>query len=335
MRLDIQLDARPDQLLSRATDLAGLGIDGLFTFEGRHDVFVPLAVVAAAVPVDIMTNVAVAFPRSPLQVAHAAYDLQLLSGGRFRLGLGSQVRTHIEKRYGATWSKPAARLGEFVSAVRAVLTAWQTGEPLDFRGEFTTHTFMPAAFDPGPNPMGIPPILMGGSGPIMVRTAAEVADGLLVMPFHTERHFQERTLTAVHAGLDREGRAAADFTIVPQVMAAMGSTPEQRTRAEAGVRELIAFYGSTPAYAPVLEVEGRAELQPRLYALAKQGAADRMAELIDDSLLSAVAVTGTPQQCAAEILRRYGDVADRVCVYFPGYTPEHRDIAALRTALRS
>ncbi|UGT45520.1 TIGR03617 family F420-dependent LLM class oxidoreductase [Nocardia yamanashiensis] len=333
MQVDIQLDGRPDQVLPRAEAAAALGVDGLFTFEGRHDVFLPLAAVAPKVPIDLMTNVAIAFPRSPLHVAHAAYDLHLASGGRFRLGLGSQVRAHIENRYGATWSRPAARMGEFVAAVQAILGAWQDGTPLEFRGEFTRHTLMPPPFDPGPNPVGVPPVLMGGLGPLMVRTAAEVADGLLVMPFNSAAHFRQRTLPAVRAGLDRAGRDHADFQVIPQVMAAVGRTAAERAEADAGVRRLIAFYGSTPAYLPVLEEEGRAGLQPRLNELSKLGAVDRMTELIDDALLAAIAVRGTPEECADQIDRRFGDVAERVCVYFPGYTPPDQHLSDLVSAL--
>ncbi|MCM6772505.1 TIGR03617 family F420-dependent LLM class oxidoreductase [Nocardia sp. CDC159] len=334
MRIDIQLDARPDRVIERARELTASGVDGLFTFEGAHDVFVSLAAVAPTVPVQLTTNVAVAFPRSPLHVAHMAYDLHLLSGGRFRLGLGSQIRPHIENRYGASWSRPAARLGEFVTAVKTILTAWQERTPLNFRGEFTRHTLMPPTFDPGPNPHGIAPVLMGGLGPRMVRTAARVADGLLVMPFNSERHFRERTLPAVAEGLARAGRAAADLEIVPQVMAAMWRTEGERQRAEAGVRRLIAFYGSTPAYAPVLEVEGRAELRPRLNDLSKRGAVAAMSELVDDALLAAIAVRGTPEQCAAQIVARFGAVAQRVCVYFPGYAPPAPQLTDLVAALR-
>ncbi|MFI5780717.1 TIGR03617 family F420-dependent LLM class oxidoreductase [Nocardia sp. NPDC051570] len=333
MRIDIQVDGRPDRVIGRARELAGLGVDGVFTFEGPHDVFVPLAAIAPAVPVDIMTNVAVAFPRSPLHVAHTAYDLQLLSGGRFRLGLGSQVRPHIENRYGATWSRPAARMGEFVAAVKAILTAWQDRTPLNFCGEFTRHTLMPPTFDPGPNPRGVAPVLMGGLGPLMVRTAAQVADGLLVMPFNSARHFRERTLPAVAEGWERAGRDGGDFTIVPQVMVSMWRTEAERAHADAGVRRLIAFYGSTPAYLPVLEVEGRAELQPRLNELSKRGAVEAMTELVDEVLISAIAVRGTPEQCAAQIAERFGAVAERVCAYFPGYTPPVEQVTDLVVAL--
>ncbi len=216
-----------------------------------------------------MTNVAIAMPRSPMHLAHAAWDLQLMSQGRFRLGLGSQVRPHIEKRYGATWSPPAARMREIVLAVKAILASWQDGTPLDFRGEHTRHTLMPPTFVPGPNPHGPPPVLLGALGPVMTRTAAEVADGLLVMPFHSHRHFRERTLPAVEEGLRRSGRERID--VFPQAILAMGRTDEELAAASEGVRCLLAFYGSTPAYRPVLDVEGWGDLQPELNALSKRG----------------------------------------------------------------
>jgi probable F420-dependent oxidoreductase len=334
MLLDLQLDGRPDGAAARARELAGTGIQGLFTFEGPHDVFVPLVSAAEAVETDLMTNIAVAMPRSPMHLAHAAYDLQLLSRGRFRLGLGSQIRPHIEKRYGATWSPPAARMREIVLAVKAILGSWQDGTRLDFRGEHTQHTLMPPTFVPGPNPYGVPPVLLGALGPVMTRTAAEVADGLLVMPFHSDRHFRERTLPAVEEGLTRSGRARSAFAVLPQAIGAMGRTPAEQEAAALGVRGLLAFYGSTPAYRPVLEVEGWADLQPELNALSKTGDVAAMMALVDDRMLETLAVRGTPEECAAEILRRFGDHADRVCAYFPGYEPPLDQVGALATALR-
>jgi probable F420-dependent oxidoreductase len=334
MLLHVQLDARPDHAADRARTLADAGVDGLFTFEGQHDVFLPLVSAAAVADVDLMTNVAIALPRSPLHLAHAAYDLQLLSRGRFRLGLGSQIRAHVVNRYGAEWSRPAARMGEIVRAIRAIFDAWQEGRPLEFRGEFSKHTLMPPAFDPGPNPFGMPPIYLGALGPVMTRTAGQVADGLLVMPFHSVRHFRERTLPAVDEGLARAGRARADFDIVPQVIAAIGRTDDELAEASAGVRQLLAFYGSTPAYAPVLDIEGRPGLQPQLNTLSKRMAVPQMTSLIDDELLTTIAVRGTPEQCAREIISRFGDVASRVCVYFPGYRIDTAHISALANALR-
>jgi probable F420-dependent oxidoreductase len=335
MLLHVQLDARPDRAGERAQNLAATGIDGLFTFEGQHDVFLPLAAAAGRTDVELMTNVAIALPRSPLHLAHTAYDLQLLSAGRFRLGLGSQVRPHIENRYGSTWGRPAARMRETVLAVRAILDAWQHEQRLEFRGEFTKHTLMTPAFNPGPNPYGTPPIYLGALGPLMTRAAAEVADGLLVMPFHSVRHFRQRTLPAIEDGLRRVGRDRAEFDIFPQVIAAIGRTGSQLAAATAGVRALLAFYGSTPAYLPVLEVEGRAELQPQLNVLSKRMEVGEMVKLIDDDLLTTLAVRGTPEECAAEILRRFGEVAQRVCVYFPGYEVPDADIRALAAALHA
>jgi probable F420-dependent oxidoreductase len=332
--LDVQLDARPDHAADRARELTATGVAGLFTFEGPHDVFLPLAAAAGLVDTDLMTNVAIAMPRSPMHLAHTAYDLQLLSGGRFRLGLGSQIRPHIENRYGATWSPPAARMREIVLAVKAILTSWQDGTPLDFRGEFTRHTLMPPTFVPGPNPYGVPPVLLGALGPLMTRTAAEVADGLLVMPFHSHRHFRERTLPAVDEGLARSGRTRAEFAVLPQAIVAMGRTGEELAAAEAGVRGLLAFYGSTPAYRPVLEVEGWADVQPELNRLSKQGDLAAMFELVTDEMLTTLAVRGTPEECAAELRRRFGDVAERVCAYFPGYAAAPDQIADLAVALR-
>lgn len=331
MLLDVQLDARPDQAAARARELVGAGVDGLFTFEGPHDVFLPLVAAAGVVETDLMTNVAIAIPRSPMHLAHAAYDLQLLSKGRFRLGLGSQIRPHIEHRYGAAWTRPVAQMREIVLAVKAILASWQEGTRLDFRGEFTRHTLMPPTFVPGPNPYGAPPVLLGALGPQMTRTAAEVADGLLVMPFHSHRHFRERTLPAVAEGLARGGRDAVP--IHPQAIVAMGATAEEQERALHGVRALLAFYGSTPAYRPVLEVEGWADLQPELNALSKTGHVAAMIDLVDEQMARTLAVVGTPEECATEIRRRFGDVADRVCAYFPGYDPPLEQIGALGAAL--
>jgi probable F420-dependent oxidoreductase len=331
--LDVQLDARPDRAAARARELVEAGVDGLFTFEGPHDVFVPLIAAAGAVETDLMTNVAIAIPRSPLHLAHAAYDLQLLSKGRIRLGLGSQIKPHIEHRYGASWTRPVAHMREIVLAVKAILASWQEGTRLDFRGEFTRHTLMPPTFVPGPNPYGVPPVLLGALGPQMTRAAAEVADGLLVMPFHSHRHFRERTLPAVAEGLALSGREA--IPIHPQAIVAMGETPEQIEHATHGARALLAFYGSTPAYRPVLEVEGWADLQPELNALSKTGHVAEMIGLVDEQMVRTLAVVGTPEECAAEIRRRFADVADRVCAYFPGYDAPLDQIGALAQALRS
>jgi probable F420-dependent oxidoreductase len=333
MLLDVQLDGRPDQAATRARELVDAGAAGLFTFEGPHDVFLPLAAAAGVVEADLMTNVAIAMPRSPMHLAHAAWDLHLMTGGRFRLGLGSQVRPHIENRYGTTWSPPAARMREIVLAVKAILRSWQDGTRLEFRGEFTKHTLMPPTFVPGPNPFGAPPVLLGALGPVMTRTAAEVADGLLVMPFHSHRHVRSRTLPAVAEGLDRAGRSPDSFAVYPQAILATGRTPAELETATLGVRGLLAFYGSTPAYRPVLDVEGWGDLQPELNALSKVGDVRAMIDLVSPEMVETLAVLGTPEECAAELIRRFGDLADRVCCYFPGYDVPLDQVSALADGL--
>jgi probable F420-dependent oxidoreductase len=266
-----------------------------------------------------------------MHLAHTAHDLQRMSGGRFRLGLGSQIKPHIEKRYGATWSPPAARMREIVLAVKAILGSWQDGTPLRFEGEHTRHTLMPPTFVPGPLEWGPPPVLLGALGPVMTRTAAEVADGVLVMPFHSHRHVRQNTLPAIEEGLALRGNR--DLAVYPQAILAMGRTPEEQARADLGVKGLLAFYGSTPAYRPVLDAEGWGDLQPELNALCKTGDVMAMIGTIDDRMLETLAVRGTPGACAEEIKRRFDDLTDRVCAYFPGYDPGPKQVGDLVTAL--
>ncbi|MGV9712078.1 TIGR03617 family F420-dependent LLM class oxidoreductase [Gordonia sp. NPDC003424] len=333
MKVHVLLDGSPSAVLPAVDGLAALGADGLFTFEGPHDVFFPLVVAAGRAEFDLMTNVAIAGPRSPLHLAHAAYDLQVYSGGRFRLGLGSQIRPHIEKRYGSTWGRPAARMAEWVRAITAIFEAWEGHAPLDFRGEFTTHTLMTPNFDPGPNPFGPPPVLLGALGPIMTRTAAEVADGLLVMPFNSGRHFAERTLPSIEDGLRRSGRSRTDFEVIAQAMVAVGRTEADLAAAVDGVAMLIAFYGSTPAYRPVLEVHGWGDVQPELNRLSKLGRFAEMRALITDEMVGTIGVVGTSEECAAQIGERFGAESAEVCCYFPGYAERPEDVADLITAL--
>ena len=302
----------PSDAVERARVLREAGAAGVFTFEGPHDVFAPLTLASTVGGLDLMTNVAIAFPRNPIQLAHQAYDHQLLSGGRFTLGLGTQIRTQIEKRYGAAFDHPVARMRELVEALRAIFAAWQTGQRLDFRGEFHRHTLMTPTFNPGPNPFGPPPIYLGALGPRLTRAAAEVADGLLVMPFGTTRFLREATMPAVRAGLAAAGRSG--FAVVPEVIVSAGEDHE-------ATRRLLAFYGSTPAYRPVLDIHGWGDLQPELNALSKQGRWAEMGSLITDEVLETIAACGTPRQIADHIRARAdatGGLADTVCLYQPG-----------------
>ncbi len=307
----------PTDAIDRARALREAGAAGVFTFEGPHDVFAPLTLASSVGGLDLMTNVAIAFPRNPIQLAHQAYDHQLLSGGRFTLGLGTQIRTQVEKRYGASFDRPVARMGELVGALRAIFDVWQNGGRLDFRGEFYRHTLMTPTFNPGPNPFGPPPIYVGALGPRLTRATAEAADGLLVMPFSTTRFLREATMPAVREGLVAAGRSPADFAVVPEVIVSAGEDHE-------ATRRLLAFYGSTPAYRPVLDIHGWGDLQPELNALSKQGRWVEMGALITDEVLHTIAACGTPAQIAAKIRERVAGadgLADTVCLYQPGPIP--------------
>lgn len=304
----------PTDAIERAHALRDAGASGVFTFEGPHDVFAPLTLASTVGGLDLMTNVALAFPRNPIQLAHQAYDHQVLAEGRFTLGLGTQVRTQVEKRYGAAFDRPVARMKEMVAALRAVFTAWETGERLDFRGQYFRHTLMTPTFNPGPNPYGPPPIYLGALGPKLTRATAAVADGLLVMPFGSKRFLHEATMPEVRAGLSESGRSLDDFALVPEIIVSVGT----HDAAHDAARRLLAFYGSTPAYRPVLDVHGWGELQPELNALSKQGRWQEMGTLIDDEVLHTIAACGTPAEIAAHIRDRVDGVSDRVCLYQPG-----------------
>jgi probable F420-dependent oxidoreductase len=333
MKVDVMLAYSVIGAADRARALERAGVDGVFTFENSHDVFFPLVAAAPACSLDLMTNVAIAFPRSPMHLAHSAYDLQLLSEGRFRLGLGSQTKAHVEKRYGARWGRPVAHMRELVLATKAILQSWQDGTRVQFRGEYTTNTLMTPAFDPGPNPYGIPPVLVGALGPRMNEMAAEVADGVLVMPFNTARHMRERTMPAIGRGLATGGRTRADIEVTAEVIIGVGRTDEELEAAR-NVRTLISFYGSTPAYKPVLDVEGWGDLQPELNTLSKRGEWATMAGLVTDEVVDAIAVCGTPDEVAAEVAARYGD-CDRICAYFPGYDAPDDLIADTVAAIKA
>jgi probable F420-dependent oxidoreductase len=319
---------------AQARRLEALGIDGVFTFEGPRDIFLPLILAAANTStVGLMTNVAIAFPRNPIQLAHQANDLQCLSQGRFILGLGTQVRAQIEKRYGVAFDRPIARMRELIGALRCVFAAWEGDGRLRFEGEFYRHTLMTPTFNPGPNPYGAPPIFLGALGPQMTRLAAEAADGLLVMPFNTRRHFQERTLPMVDEGLARAGRNPIDLELVGEVIACCGRTEEELALADQGTRRLLSFYGSTPSYRPVLDVEGWGELQSELNTLSKQGGWDEMPRRIEPAMLDALSARGTPTEVAADIKARFGDRVDRICVYTP-YAIDEACFGELVDALR-
>jgi probable F420-dependent oxidoreductase len=305
------------QIPARVRELEEAGFDGCFTFEGPHEPFMPLVLAAEHSKLDIGTGLAIAFARTPMTVANLAHDLQEFSGGRFWLGLGSQIKPHIEARYSMPWAKPVTRMKEFVRALRAIFANWNDNEKLDFRGEFYTHTLMPPLFNPGPATGGPPPIYLGGVGPKMTEAAGEVADGMLLHPFHTERSLEQVMLPNLQKGLAASGRELSDFTLCAQVLVVSGKDEAEFESAREMTRNQIAFYGSTPAYRSVLEAEGRGELQPELRQLTKAGRWEEMASLIDDELLNRIAVIGTPSEVAESLHARYGSLAGRLAFGSP------------------
>jgi probable F420-dependent oxidoreductase len=297
------------------------GYDGWWAFETQIEPFLGCAIAAERTEkVEVGTAIAVAFARNPMTVALAANDCQALSGGRFTLGLGSQIKPHITRRYSMPWSKPAARMREFVLAVRAIWKCWETDGALDFEGEFYTHTLMAPFFNPGPNPHGNPKVMMAAVGPLMTEAAGEVADGVLCHAFSTERYMRERTLPALEKGFEKAGRTREGFEITAPAFVVARDTEEEIDEGIATVKQQIAFYGSTPAYKPVLELHGWGDLQSELQAMTKRGEWDTMSQLIDDEMLHTFAVIGTPEEAIAEVKRRYGDICTRLTLTLP---PEH------------
>jgi probable F420-dependent oxidoreductase len=317
MLIDVQLGSELGDAQERAIELTEAGASGLFTFEGPRDVFFPLVLAAAATSCDLYTNVAIALPRSPMHLAYQAYDLQRLSRGRFALGIGSQIRPHIERRYSALWDKPVAQMKDLIEAVQAIFAAWQDGVPLDHQGPYYTHTLLPPLFNPGPLEWGPPPIWAAAVGPRMTEMVATTADGLLVHPFTTEAFVHERLLPIVGEGLERSGRTRDDFSLVIDVMVCAYRDEAEHERADAGCRFNLGFYGSTPAYRPVLDTHGWGDLQPRLRDLTKAGHWDQLASVWNDEMLSELTVRGTPQEVGAELQRRFGSVATRIGLSMP------------------
>ncbi len=293
--------------------LEELGYDGAFSFEAKHDPFLPLVLAAGSTErLRLGTAIAIAFARSPMNLANLAYGLQVISGGRFVLGLGSQVRPHIESRFSMPWSKPAARMREMVQAIRAIFARWEGRAELRFEGEFYRHTLMIPAFDPGPNPFGPPPIYTGGFGPRMTEVAGEVADGFFAHPFSTRESLLENTLPALERGLARSGRTRADLDVICATLTVTADREPEFLRVKEAARKQLAFYGSTPAYRPTLDCHGWGDLHIELNRLSKQGRWDDMTGLISDEVLEAVAVVGERSEIAGKLEQRLAGIADGV-----------------------
>jgi probable F420-dependent oxidoreductase len=321
MKVDGAITADLARAGEQAAELEKAGYSGAWTAETSHDPFFPLLLAAGHTgEMELGTSIAVAFARNPMTLANVAWDLQAYAKGRFVLGLGSQIKPHITKRFSMPWSHPAARMREMILAIRAIWDAWLTGGRLEFRGEFYTHTLMTPFFAPNPadlEPFGVPRIFLAGVGELMTEVAGEVADGFLCHGFTTEKYLREVTIPALERGRAKAGKTLDGFEIAGPSFVVTGIDDAELAAAATGTRQQIAFYGSTPAYRPVLDRHGWGGLQDELNALSKQGRWTDMGELIDDEILQTFAVVGPPEAIAPELRRRYGDVISRISFYVP------------------
>ncbi|MCY4620557.1 MAG: TIGR03617 family F420-dependent LLM class oxidoreductase [bacterium] len=319
MKIDYYLEDSPlGVVAARAARARTIGFDGIFTADIAHDPFLRVMAAASAAPdIEVGTSVAVAFARSPMVVAQTAWDLASFTGGRFLLGLGTQVKPHIERRFSMSWGRPVGRMAEFIGALRAIWASWQNGTPLRFRGEHYSFTLMTPFFDPGPIAHAEVPVHIAGVGPRMSRLAGEMCDGYHVHPFHTVRYLREVTLPAMGDGAGAAGRSIDQVELVSSVMVVTGRDESQIEVARQGIRQQIAFYASTPAYRRVLDAHGW-DFGPALAALARRGRWERMVDLIPDEVVAEVAVEAPVDRLGSAIRARYEGVVDRVGCYPAG-----------------
>jgi probable F420-dependent oxidoreductase len=317
MKIDGNIAFSASGAAAAARELEKLGYDGGWSAETNHDPFLPLALAAEATDrLELGTSIAVAFARNPMNLAVVANDLQELSQGRFILGLGSQIKPHITKRYSMQWSHPAARMREMLFAIRAIWDSWANGTRLDFRGDFYTHTLMTPFFDPGPNPHGNPKIIVAAVGELMTEVAGEAGDGMIVHGFTTHRYLREVTIPALQRGAAKAGKTRADLTVAYPGFVVTGEG-DQLEQAKVATKRQIAFYGSTPAYRPVLALHGWGELGDELNTMSKRGEWEAMGERITDEMLDAFAVVAPLEEVPARVGERFGDLVDRFSFYAP------------------
>lgn len=315
-------------------ELESIGYDRAFSFEAKHDPFIPLAVAGEHTStIELGTAIAIAFARTPMTLANVAWDLQTTTSGRFTLGIGTQIKPHITQRFSMPWSKPVERLRELVLGIRAIWNAWENDDRLNFSGEFYTHTRMIPAFNPGPNVFGSPKILTGGFGPKMTAVAGEVADGFLVHPVNTRRSLLELTLPALAEGASKSDRSIDDLEIVCVTIVVTGRNESEFERSREAVRNQLAFYGTTPAYLPVFELHGYGDLHPELKMMARQNRWAEMAQLIDDDLIKTIAVVGEPHEIAPQIRERLDGISDYVSLV-NNRAPDPQHFAEVVAALR-
>lgn len=334
MKIDSGVFLEATELPEAVKTIESLGFDGIYTLEGPNDPFISATVAAtSSQDLTIMTSIAVAFARNPMNLAYIGNDLQNLSKGRFILGLGTQVKSHVEHRFSMPWGKPVARMRDMVLAIRAIWDSWQTGERLNYQGEYYHHTLMVPTFMPKPNPYGPPKIYLAGVGPKMTAMVGELADGYFVHPFGSKKSLDELTMPALQAGFDKAGRDGKGFDIAAQIMTATGLDSQQMDEAIASARNQIAFYGSTPAYLPVLEVHGWGDMHLEWKQMVKENRWGDMASSVTDDMLHAFATVGTPEEVAKQIVERSDGRLQRVSPVV--YKSEPKVLGALAKAISS
>jgi probable F420-dependent oxidoreductase len=319
LKLDAEVAvSSPSEISEIARRAEQYGFDGFWANETKHDPFVQLAVAASATSgIDLGTSIALAFTRSPTTVAYTAWDLQSLSGGRLILGLGSQVKGHIERRFGMKWESPAPKMREYVSALRAVWDCWQYGKDLRFDGRFYKLSLMTPFFNPGPIEHPRIPVILAGVNEVMCRVAGEVADGLHVHPLHTPGYLKEVTTPNLLRGLAKSGRKRDEFSVVVSVFAAVGATAKEIAAVKEFYRQQVAFYASTRTYRTLMELHGWGDVSDRLHEESVSGRWDKMASEVSDEMLGEFVVEGTWSEMGAILKRRYQGIADRVKLYLP------------------
>jgi len=334
MKIDGGIAMQLDKAAGVAQTLERRGYDGGWTGEISHDAFLPLLLAAEHTEtLEIGTCIAVAFARNPMTIANVAWDLNAYSQGRFVLGLGSQIRAHIEKRFGMPWGKPVARMREFIAALDAIWSCWNDGTELRFEGEYYRHTLMTPMFVPEAQPYGTPRVFLAAVGEAMTELCGEVADGMHTHAFTTPRYIAEVSLPALQRGIEKAGRTRADVEVCCPAFVVTGTTEEEMAAAATAMRRQISFYGSTPAYRGVLDVHGWGDLQLELRTLSMRGEWEAMGDLITDDILETFAVVEPLDRVAAAVRARYEGVVDRIMMGLPNATDEQA--AQVLTELRA
>ena len=335
MKVDFYFPPAPPQTASTSALEAGdMGYDGFFTAETQHDPFLPITHAAEAAPeLEFGTAIAVAFPRSPAVMAMTAWDLARQTEGKFLLGLGTQVRGHIVRRFSSFWSgKPAPQLREYIEAMRAVWDSWQHGKKLDYEGEFYQMSLMTPFFNPGPIKHPDVPVYIAGVGPYLSALAGEMCDGFHVHPFHTVPYLDQVVLPNMSEAAEEAGRSLDDVERVTTVFIMTGSNDEEIAQSMEPVRQQISFYASTPSYRSVLEASGW-DFGEKLTAMSKRGKWDEMPGAVPDEALEGVGVIAPIDRLAGAIKERYGDRVQRVGFYTLG-SVLMEDTDALRQVIK-